>query len=51
MHVLHRGLHVGVAHPRLHLDDRRLIDRDRSERVAEVMEAQRTKPALLSAFL
>jgi hypothetical protein len=38
--VLHRGLHVGVAHPLLHAADVRLGDHARAERVPQVVEAQ-----------
>src|SRR4051812_7756125 len=40
--VAHRGPRVGVAHPRLDLDDARAVDGERAEGVAQVVEAQRT---------
>jgi hypothetical protein len=39
MHALHRRLLIGVAHAGLHLHDRRTVDRDRPERVAQVVES------------
>src|SRR4051794_13876910 len=41
--VLHRRRDVGVAHPLLHSSDVGLGDHPRAERVAEVVEAQRTE--------
>jgi DNA-binding CsgD family transcriptional regulator len=41
VHVAHRRTDVGVAHRRPDLDDRGLVDRERAEGVAQVVEAQR----------
>ena len=41
--------HVRVAHPRLHLDLRRAVDRERAEGVAQVVEAQRAQAGGLLA--
>ncbi|MEA2278555.1 MAG: hypothetical protein QOC78_3515 [Solirubrobacteraceae bacterium] len=38
-----RGLRVGALHPGLDLDDGRLVDGDRAERVTEVVDSQRSE--------
>src|ERR1700691_2646329 len=40
MQVAHRGLDVGVAHPRLHLDDAGNVDRKRTKSMAEIVKPQ-----------
>jgi transposase len=41
--VAHCRLYVGVAHPRLDLDNARDVDRQAAERMAQVVEAQRAQ--------
>lgn len=48
--VLHGGLQVGVAHPRLDLDDRCLFDGDRAEGVAQIVKRSLRSAVFSSAF-
>ena len=41
MQVAHRGLQVGVSHPRLDLERVGPVDRQGAEDMAEIMEGQR----------
>jgi hypothetical protein len=38
--LAHRGLDLGVAHPRLHLDDAWDVDGQAAEGMAQIVEAQ-----------
>lgn len=44
MQIAHCGLDVGVAHPSLHLDDARNIDREAAEGVPQVVDTQAPQP-------